>query len=179
MIDPAFPPFPRPGHPLAPVRLRMESPDDTTALAAWFAPRLSPGDVLLLSGEIGAGKTHFARSLIRARQEGAGQSPEEVPSPTYTLVQTYEAGAVEIWHCDLYRLSSPSEAVELGLADAFETAICLVEWPERLAGLAPDTALSLHFSHAGDDRRMIEARFGTMRWAVLFDALPFDKLRDA
>ncbi len=115
----------------------------TAAFAACIAPRLGAGDVLLLSGPIGAGKSTFARALIRAR---LGNPAEEVPSPTFTLVQTYDAGAVEIWHCDLFRLGGPDEAVELGLEEAFERAICLVEWPERLAGEAPDRALHLRFA---------------------------------
>ena len=91
---------------------------------------LRAGDCVLLEGPIGAGKTHFCRALIRAR---LGRE-EDVPSPTFTLVQTYDAD-VEIWHADLYRLSHPDEALELGLEDAFASAICLVEWPERLGEL--------------------------------------------
>ncbi len=131
--------------------LTLSSPEETAALAARFAERLMPGDVLLLAGPIGAGKTAFARALIQARLGRA----EDVPSPTFTLVQTYEAPAnvtdpaCEIWHADLYRLSGPDEAVELGLEDAFSTAICLVEWPDRLAELAPEDALTLTFA-AGD-----------------------------
>ena len=119
--------------------------DATIAFAHALAPQLRAGDVLLLEGDIGAGKSFFSRALIRAR---LGRM-EDVPSPTFTLVQTYDDGEVEIWHCDLYRLSSPDEAIELGLDEAFETAICLIEWPDRLAELAPADALHLSFS-AGD-----------------------------
>lgn len=114
----------------------------TEALADCIALRLAPGDTLLLSGDIGAGKTSFARALIKARK-GAGT---EVPSPTYTLVQTYAGDGPEIWHTDLYRLGDPGELVELGLLDAMETAICLVEWPDRMGAMAPTNALSLAFS---------------------------------
>jgi len=123
-----------------------------TALAALgraFAPRLGPGDTILLDGPLGAGKTHFARALIQARLAAAGRM-EDVPSPSFTLVQTYDDDTAEIWHADLYRLHGPDETLELGLDDAFETAICLVEWPDRLGDLAPATALTLRFEIVRD-----------------------------
>jgi tRNA threonylcarbamoyladenosine biosynthesis protein TsaE len=131
--------------------LTLFLPDDaaTTRLGQWFAPRLSPGDCLLLEGPIGAGKSHFARALIRAR---LGRE-EEVPSPSFTLVQVYEAADAEIWHADLYRLSHPDEAFELGLEDAFATAICLVEWPERLGRAVPPGAIRLRLEAEGEGRR--------------------------
>lgn len=123
----------------ASLTLTSSSPAHSSALAAALAPRLVPGDVLLLTGDIGAGKTHFARSMIQSLLT----LPEDVPSPTYTLVQTYPIPGGEIWHADLYRLSDANEVFELGLMDAFETAICLVEWPDRLGDLTPDDALHL------------------------------------
>ncbi|PIE10985.1 MAG: tRNA (adenosine(37)-N6)-threonylcarbamoyltransferase complex ATPase subunit type 1 TsaE [Rhodobacterales bacterium] len=125
--------------------LLLHSEEATIALAQRVAPTLKPGDCLLLSGPVGAGKSAFARALIRAL---CGDDTE-VPSPTFTLVQTYDSPAGEIWHADLYRLSSPDEAVELGLEDAFTNAICLIEWPDRLGSLIPDGALHLHL-RAGD-----------------------------
>ncbi len=115
--------------------------DATRALAERIADILQRGDTLLLEGDIGAGKSAFARALIRAR---LGRM-EDVPSPTFTLVQTYEDESGDIWHCDLYRLTHPDEALELGLEEAFETAICLIEWPDRLANVAPKSALQLSF----------------------------------
>ena len=112
----------------------------TEAVARRLAPRLMPGDVILLDGPIGAGKSAFARALIRAR---LGNPDEDVPSPTFTIVQTYADATADIWHCDLYRLSHPQEAVELGLDEAFETAICLIEWPDRISALLPARALSI------------------------------------
>ena len=88
--------------------------DLTACLARVMAAVLKPGDVLALEGPVGAGKTHFARALIHARLAAAGQS-EDVPSPTFTLVQTYLAGQVEIWHADLYRLTHPEEIAELDM----------------------------------------------------------------
>lgn len=130
-----------------PISIFLPSEEDTTRLGAWFAPRLRAGDTILLSGSIGAGKSHFARALIRARLGRA----EDIPSPTFTLVQTYEAD-VEIWHSDLYRLSHPDEVLELGLDEAFSTAICLIEWPDRLASLTPETAISINLSAQGEGR---------------------------
>lgn len=120
----------------------LHSPEATTQLASQLAPLLLPGDTILLDGPIGAGKSHFSRALIQARLAAAGIY-EDVPSPTFTLVQTYDDGVAEIWHSDLYRLTSLSDIDELGLWDAFENAICLIEWPDRLGDLAPKNALTL------------------------------------
>jgi len=120
----------------------------TDRLAITLAPRLRAGDSVLLHGPLGAGKSHFARALIRER---LGRM-EDVPSPSFTLVQVYDDGDAEIWHADLYRLSHPDDVLELGLADAFATAICLVEWPERLGPMIPPDALHLTLSVLGDGR---------------------------
>ncbi|MDH3262872.1 MAG: tRNA (adenosine(37)-N6)-threonylcarbamoyltransferase complex ATPase subunit type 1 TsaE [Paracoccaceae bacterium] len=126
--------------------LRFDGEAETRRFAEALAPRLGAGDVLLLEGPIGAGKTAFARALIAARLAAAGAPAEDIPSPTFTLVQTYLAGPLEIWHADLYRLSHPDEAAELGLEEAFATALCLVEWPDRLGPAAPPEALRLAFA---------------------------------
>lgn len=120
----------------------------TERLGAWLAAHLVAGDCLLLEGPIGAGKSHLARALIRAR---LGRD-EDVPSPSFTLVQTYSAD-VEIWHADLYRLTHPDELHELGLDEAFDTAITLIEWPDRLQGRAPPGALRLTLAAEGAGRR--------------------------
>ncbi|MEO8241645.1 MAG: tRNA (adenosine(37)-N6)-threonylcarbamoyltransferase complex ATPase subunit type 1 TsaE [bacterium] len=140
--------------PTDPIYIQLEGEDDTNRLAAFLAPLLRAGDVVLLDGPIGAGKTHFCRAVIRAR---LGRQ-EDVPSPTFTLVQTYDAD-VEIWHADLYRLSHPDEALELGLEDAFVSAICLVEWPERLGDHAPVGAIRLTLAPS-QDGRLAEIRLG-------------------
>lgn len=129
----------------------LPSEHDTTRIATKFAGLIQPGDVLLLDGEIGAGKSAFARALIRAF---AG-AEIEVPSPTFTLVQTYTFDALTIWHCDLYRLSHSDEALELGLDEAFETDVSLIEWPDRLGDLAPKNALRMSFK-ALPDRHHLE-----------------------
>ncbi|MBW6505437.1 MAG: tRNA (adenosine(37)-N6)-threonylcarbamoyltransferase complex ATPase subunit type 1 TsaE [Rhodobacteraceae bacterium] len=150
--------------------LPLPDAEATARLGQTLAPMLQPGDVLLLEGPIGAGKTHFARALIQTRQDAAGVPREDVPSPSFTLVQTYVAGETDIWHADLFRLSLPHEADELGLTDAFDTAICLVEWPERLGPDAPASALHLRFAYAGEGRSATLAAQGT-RWAPVLDAL--------
>lgn len=133
----------------APLSLFLPDETATARLGALLAGLLVPGDCLLLSGPIGAGKSHLARSLIQSR---LGRM-EDVPSPSFTLVQTYEAEGVEIWHADLYRLSHPDEALELGLTEAFDTAITLVEWPDRLGNAAPANAIYLSLALEGEGRR--------------------------
>lgn len=128
-------------------------PDDdaTERAGAALGLALRPGDAVLLEGPLGAGKSALARAAIRARA-GAG----EVPSPTYTLVQTYEAPDAVLWHADLYRLSGPDEAAELGLDAAFAQDIALVEWPERLGPLRPARCLvaTLGFDPAREGRSL-------------------------
>ncbi len=122
--------------------------DATQALGELLAQHLRRGDTLLLTGSIGAGKSHLARSLIRAH---LGRM-EDVPSPTFTLVQTYEDEKGDIWHADLYRLSHPDEVIELGLDEAMQDEICLIEWPDRLGDLAPASAISLTLTLEGEGR---------------------------
>lgn len=129
----------------------LPGPEATAQLGRWLADRLGAGDALLLTGPIGAGKTHLARALIQHRLAAAGLA-EDVPSPTFTLVQVYTVEGLEIWHADLYRLSHPQEVVELGLDEAFASGLCLVEWPDRLGELAPRNALHLALSDQGDGR---------------------------
>ncbi|MBD3785370.1 MAG: tRNA (adenosine(37)-N6)-threonylcarbamoyltransferase complex ATPase subunit type 1 TsaE [Sphingomonadales bacterium] len=144
--------------------LDLPDADATQHLGESFADLVTAGDVLMLEGPIGAGKTHFARSLIQARLARLDRH-EDVPSPTFTLVQIYDAEP-EIWHADLYRLTHPDEVVELGLEAAFETAICLIEWPDRLAGLAPATALTLRFEQSRDGAARRVTLSGGPEWAL-------------
>ncbi len=124
----------------------FELPDlaATEALAASLAANAEKRDVIALSGGLGAGKTAFARGFIRARP--GGQEVAEVPSPTFTLVQVYDLPGAPVWHFDLYRLARPEDAWELGLEEALVDAISLIEWPERLGSLLPETRLDIELS---------------------------------
>jgi tRNA threonylcarbamoyladenosine biosynthesis protein TsaE len=120
----------------------VDLPDEaaTAAFAARISALAAPGDIIALKGDLGAGKTTFARGFIRARG-----GTEEVPSPTFTLVQIYELGSAAVWHFDLYRLKSPEEAWELGIEDAFAEGVSLIEWPERLGPVLPRRRLEIEF----------------------------------
>ena len=124
---------------------------DLAILARPLARALRPGDVIALWGDLGVGKTTFARVLI---QTLVGEEVN-VPSPTFTLMQTYDSSHGEVWHCDLYRLKDPEEAFELGLEDAFHQAICLIEWPERLGNLLPDRRIDMAFKILDETTRDI------------------------
>ena len=141
--------------------LFLPDEDATTQFGARIAPCLIPGDCILLDGPIGSGKTHLARAIIQTR---IGTS-EDVPSPTYTLVQVYENDEGEIWHSDLYRLTNTFEISELGLEQAFETAITLVEWPDRLPD-PPLSALRITFKQK-DDGRLLQLASDSDHWSKL------------
>lgn len=120
----------------------------TLAFGRSLGALLAPGDVVFLTGNLGAGKTTLARGAIEA---WTGRD-EDAPSPTYTLVQTYSGSRGELWHVDLYRLKRAEDAWELGLEDAFHSAACLIEWPERLEGRTPSDRLDIELNRAGEGR---------------------------
>jgi tRNA threonylcarbamoyladenosine biosynthesis protein TsaE len=133
----------------------VDLPDLTAmdALGAQIAERLAPGDVVALSGPLGAGKTTLARAILA----GLGYQGE-VPSPTFTIVETYAPPAVRLdtVHADFYRLDRPAEADELGLDDYREGAALLAEWPEHVGGFATEPGcLSIALELAGNGRRAI------------------------
>lgn len=133
--------------------ITLPDPAATERFAAALARTCTAGDTILLDGPVGSGKSHLARAFIRTRLEDGKRPPEDVPSPTFTLVQTYEDGATEIWHSDLYRLTSPEDVLELGLDEAFHKAIVLIEWPDRLGDAAPPGALTLTLRATGSTGR--------------------------
>ena len=142
------------------VTIDLADESATAKLAARIAAASRPGDIIALKGELGAGKTSFARAFIRARG-----GDESVPSPTFTLVQTYDLPDCVIWHFDLYRLCTAEEAWELGIEDAFQSGISLIEWPERLGPLLPARHLivALEFGPTPTARRATLASSGD--WA--------------
>ena len=135
----------------------------TDRLAAAVAALARPGDVILLKGDLGTGKTRFARGFIAAR---AGRALD-VPSPTFTLVQTYALPGGAVWHFDLYRLERPQDAAELDIDEAFAEGISLVEWPDRLGAAVPADRLEIAFDYGDtpEERRVSLSGFG--RWADL------------
>ena len=147
------------------VELELADEAATAALAARIAELARPPDVIGLSGDLGTGKTTFARAFIRARAGAAWD--EEVPSPTFTLVQIYDLAGGRVHHFDLFRVENPEAARELGVDEAFAEGISLIEWPERLAGAWPADRLEIELSHG----RRVEARgvrlIGLGRWRNL------------
>ena len=119
----------------------------TLRLGAALAKHVHLGDTLALRGNLGAGKTTLARGLISAL---SGES--EVPSPTYTLVQTYETPKGELWHGDMYRLERPEDCIELGLEDAFLDCICVIEWPDKLGDFLPGASIDITILFDGAGR---------------------------
>ena len=124
-----------------------------------------PGDVILLIGDLGAGKTSFARAFIRAHG-----IDDEIPSPTFSLVQTYETdgGSLaprSIWHFDLYRLEGERDLYELGIEEAFDVGITLIEWPDRLGNLTPPDRLEIKITFGGHETERNVMLTGLGIWA--------------
>lgn len=153
--------------------LDLADAEATTALGRAVAPLLEPGEAVLLYGPLGMGKSTLARGLIRAL---AGED-EDVPSPTFTLVQFYDSHAPErgppIAHFDLYRLNRPEEAFEIGLDEALDVGAALIEWPERLGDnpartLGPDI-LTITLQERGEGRHATVSGAGA--WAMKINAI--------
>jgi tRNA threonylcarbamoyladenosine biosynthesis protein TsaE len=126
---------------------------ETSAAGRDFAQTLRGGEVVLLSGDLGAGKTAFVRGLA----EGLGVDPKDVTSPTFTLIQEYRSGRLPVFHVDLYRLK-PIEVDELGLDEmSLAGGVLAIEWPDRLPH-AFDGVVHVSFTHADENSRVIEIR---------------------
>ncbi len=141
----------------------------TRILAERAASLLAPGSVVLLEGDLGAGKSAFARAVIHAL---AG-APITVPSPTFTLLQTYALPTLEVAHADLYRIADPGEITEIGLEECWRHGALLVEWPERAEWLWPAERLELALATApgGAEGARRAVLRGTGSWAVQLPAL--------
>ena len=133
----------------------IDLPDETATerLAGRLAAMIGPGDVVALWGDLGCGKTSLVRALVR---QALGDDLAEVPSPTFTLVQTYDLPMGILWHFDLYRIGAPDELEELGWDEARASGIAVVEWPDRLGPLLPADRLDIHleFGDAPGTRRV-------------------------
>ncbi|WAC59554.1 tRNA (adenosine(37)-N6)-threonylcarbamoyltransferase complex ATPase subunit type 1 TsaE [Brevundimonas sp. SL130] len=152
------------------MKINLPDAEATTRLGHAIAPLLAPGDSLLLYGPLGMGKSTLARGLIRALTT----PDEDVPSPTFTLVQFYESDP-PVAHFDLYRLTRPEEAFEIGLDEALDEGCAVIEWPERLGEepsrfLGPDR-LAIEISEHGDGR--VATVSGAGRWEDLIDHVRF------
>jgi tRNA threonylcarbamoyl adenosine modification protein YjeE len=155
--------MPEENHGLSPIlraEITLPDPAATAALARRIAPLLRRGDAVALWGALGAGKTSLAREILRALGVA-----EDVPSPTFTLVQSYETSCLAVAHYDLYRLKQARELEELGFREALEDGAVLVEWPERAPDFLPDATLHLRLSVEGEGRRV--KIIGPERWAGL------------
>lgn len=149
-------------------RIKINDLAATKRLGVFLADRLRASDVVALHGALGAGKSELARAVI------GHLCPDEddIPSPTFTLVQTYEAASTAILHFDLYRLEAPEDALELGIEDAFIEAISLIEWPERLANYLPESALALVIEPSGDDHdARVISLLGDDNWQSRLDGV--------
>lgn len=137
----------------------LSSETETAAFGAALAPHLRSGDVICLIGPLGAGKTTFSRGLIKAFS-GA----QEVPSPTFTLVETYIGANGSLRHFDLYRLENPRDLWELGLEEALEDGVSLIEWPEKAADALPADRMDVTFEIRQDGSRVVKIS-APKRWA--------------
>ena len=149
-------------------RAELEDQEATRRFAKDLAGCLSAGDVVALQGTLGAGKTAMSRALVNALPPAEGEpGQEDVPSPTFTLLQTYYRAPYSIWHFDLYRLKEPEEAYELGIEEAFSEGVSLIEWPERLGYIMPRAALwlTLDFPEGNENARRVTLHAGRPRLA--------------
>ncbi len=140
-------------------RVALASVAETEALGGRIAAGLDAGDAVALEGDLGAGKTTLARAILRALGVA-----EEVPSPTFTLVQVYETPRLAVRHYDLYRIERPEEMDELGLDEALAEGAALIEWPERAGDRLPGDALRVALSLAGDGRTA--SLSGPAKWST-------------
>ncbi len=140
------------------VNLALPDLAATQRLGAVLSRRLAVGDVVALHGDLGAGKTELARAIIRA---AAGDEALIVPSPTFTLAETYDTPVGPIWHFDLYRLDSPEQVWELGFEEALSGGISLIEWPERIGTLLPAKRLDVTLSITQGEARAVAVAAGS------------------
>ena len=132
----------------------VQTEAETASIAAQIAPLLKKGDIVALNGTLGTGKTTFTRALIRHLTH----QDVDVPSPTFTLLQTYDTPKFMLYHFDFYRLKNPEEAFEIGIEDAFANGVSFIEWPDRLGGLLPQKHKSISFTILPNGSRRITTK---------------------
>ncbi len=142
----------------------LENLSDCHMLAARLAPFLQTGDIIAFIGNLGTGKTEFCRSIIHA----LGYN-EDVPSPTFNLVQVYEPEMNDqekpaVWHMDLYRLEDENDVFELGIEDAFDSGITLIEWPEKMGKFLPPEHLKIHLELGDNENARLATFSGSEYW---------------
>ena len=147
--------------------------NDLSKIASIFAKHLKNKDLILLSGKVGSGKTEFSRLIIKAKAEKEKLNIEEVSSPTFSLIQSYEFQDSNISHIDLYRIESEAELFELGMPDLFDTQITLVEWPEILEtkNYVRYVKFNIRENKKFEDHRDIEINFVGWGWDDLLASL--------
>ncbi|MHB0976440.1 MAG: tRNA (adenosine(37)-N6)-threonylcarbamoyltransferase complex ATPase subunit type 1 TsaE [Candidatus Aquicultorales bacterium] len=149
------------------------SVEETRALAKELAGYLQPGDVVSLTGDLGAGKTAFVQGLA----EGLGVK-ERVTSPTFTIIKEY-SGRLPLYHFDVYRLESAAELVDLGFEEYFfGEGVSVVEWGDRVRSLFPPDYLELSFEHAGPEKRTVKIAAKGERWERVIDSLDTAFMRE-
>ena len=128
--------------------------EETASVADKIAPLLQDGDIVALQGSLGVGKTTFVRYLVKSLTK----SDVDVPSPTFTLLQTYDTPRLTIYHFDFYRLKSPEEAYEVGIEDAFDNGVSLIEWPDKIGNLLPKKHKEILFEILPNNKRKITTK---------------------
>ena len=129
----------------------ISTENELDAIASALAPLLSVGDVVALNGTLGVGKTTFVRALVRNLTD----TEADVPSPTFTILQTYDTPKFTLYHFDFYRLKSPEEAYEIGIEEAFTDGVSVIEWPEKIGPLLPKQHKAISFEILKDGTRHI------------------------
>ncbi len=157
------------------VSRRCISEEQTARFAQELEKYLKLGDVVALSGTLGAGKTAFARALIQNRFG----TDVDVPSPTFNLLIIYDDGPndIPIYHYDMYRVEEPEEVFELGLEDALDTGICLIEWADRMGPYLPDDPLRVSIEYPTEDEEGVRiiSLAGSARWKKRLNGLSADE----
>ena len=161
-----------------PFEFKLKGPDAMVAFGHFLARNLDSGDIITLSGDLGAGKSTLARGLISTILDDSGFAVDDIPSPTFTLVQSYpwpseSDDTREVWHIDLWRLEDVSEIIDLGFEEALGHHAMLIEWPERLGGVSLGSVLPVTITIAEDDARLVTiAPDAESRWGAVLESAP-------